>query len=1180
MITDKEKITISTKLAIMKRINSFGPLGFLLRIKLLLLLSLALGNKLSAIPRHAEDVLNRKISLVVEQQEVRSILNEISKLAEIKFVYSAQRIPCRKKVSIQAQDERLGDVLNSLLEPLDVLYYVSGNQIVLTKKPDDESVLVGIKSLSDDKKELTPISFFKTVTGKIRNDKGDPLEGASVTVKGTTRGTTTNASGVFSIEAEVGETLDISMIGYQAYSVQVGTSNSITVDLKPLISSINEVIVVGYGTQKRTNVTGAISSVGSKTVSELPVPNVSQALQGRVPGVQVTNNGSPGTQPIVRIRGISSISFASDPLYVIDGFPSGDLSTIDTRDIESVEVLKDASASAIYGSRATNGVIIVTTKKGKRSGELRVSLDTYLGTSKVTQRLDLLNTEQLMQYAIAYRGSQIPRLTPPTINEPIYAGASQTYGQTNTDWQDAYFRTGMMTQTNIGLSGGNDISRFYASLGFFDQDGTTPKVGYRRFNFRINSEHTISKVFTFGENLYIAHGDQAYDNNETGSRSNLVNVIRMFPHLPVYDPTSNGGYRGAHPVLDGGDPTNPVEDAELKNPGNRKTAKILGTTYLDINFTKWLKFRSTFGVDYSNGLDYRFSPIFNDNGAVNGSSATQATITNNRTVSTQLLFTEQLTFDKIFGDHHVNAIAVYEQQNQQINNSSQSGNQLSNDLRTLNNALNPSSSTRFDENSIMSVLGRVNYDFKGKYLLSGAIRRDGLSVWAPGKKWATFPSGSIGWRMDQEEFIQNIKEISELKLRAGYGITGLNGAVLGSTPWLVSVASNSSAYPFNNIPASGPGSVIPGLGNKDLEWEKTKQLNIGLDLGLLRNQFTLTAEWFKRSTDNLILDVPLPPSFGFLNTTVKQNVAGMENTGFEFQLGYYDTEGAFTWNATANFATTKNKVTKLAPGVNSIEAGGDQDFGTYNITNTQVGQPIQSFYGWMVERIFQDIGQVNGAAAQVNPSSGQLYNPLLHTSPGDLQFRDVDGNGVIDVNDRVFLGSYLPDFTYAFTVNANYQNFDFSVFFQGVEGSKIFNATRVITEGMVRFFNASSDVLRAWTSTKTNTDIPRAVLGDPNQNARPSTRFLEDGSYLRLKNAMIGYTIPSKRLQSLTKGTVRSFRVYVSAQNILTFTKYSGFDPEVGNRTPFGNNIALTNGIDFAVYPQPKSFIFGLQVNF
>ena len=1163
----------------MKRIKSFRQLGLLIKIQLLVL-SLVFSKEVVAAPGNGEDVLNRKISIAVEQKEVRTILSEISKLAEIKFVYSAQRIPCRKKVSLQAQDERLGDVLNSLLAPLEVLYYVSGNQIVLTKKAEEESLKFELKNVSADFKETPQGPVSKPITGKVTNDAGDPLGGASVTIKGTTRGTTTNLAGVFTIDAEVGETLEITMIGYQPFSVQIGTSNSVAAQLTPLLSSINEVIVVGYGTQKRANVTGAISNVTSKTVAELPVANVSQALQGRVAGLQVTNNGSPGTQPIVRIRGISSISFASDPLYVIDGFPTGDLSTIDTRDIESVDVLKDASASAIYGSRATNGVIIVTTKKGRRSGGLRVSLDSYLGTSKVTERIDLMNTEQLMQYALAYRGSQIPRLTPPTINEPTHVGATQTYGETNTDWQEAYFRTGMMTQTNIGLSGGNDISRFFASLGYFNQEGTSPYVGYRRFNFRINSEHMISKVFSFGENLYIAHGDQAYDNNETGSRSNLVNVIRMFPHIPVYDPTSNGGYRGAHPVLDGGDPTNPVEDAELKNPGNRKTAKILGTTYLDINITSWLKFRSTFGVDYSNGLDYRFSPIFDDNGAVAGSSATQATITNNRTVSTSLLFTEQLTFDKTFGDHHINAIAVFEQQNQEINSSSQSGNQLSNDLRTLNNALNPSSSTRFDESSIMSVLGRVNYDFKGKYLLSGAIRRDGLSVWAPGKKWATFPSGSIGWRMDQETFIQNIKEISELKLRAGYGITGLNGAVLGSTPWLVSVAANSSSYPFNNTPANGPGSVIPGLGNQDLEWEKTKQLNIGLDLGLFRNKFTLTAEWFKRSTDNLILDVPLPPSFGFLNSTVKQNVAGMENTGFEFQLGYYDREGTFTWNATANFATTKNKVTKLAPGVTSIEAGGDQDFGTYNITNTKVGQPIQSFYGWIVERIFQDIGQVNGAAAQVNPSPGQSYDPSIHTSPGDLQFRDIDGNGVIDVNDRVFLGSYLPDFTYAFTVNANYKNFDFSVFFQGVQGSKIFNATRVITEGMVRFFNAGTDVLRAWTASKTDTDIPRAILGDPNQNARPSTRFLEDGSYLRLKNAMIGYTIPSKSLQQLTKGTVSSFRVYLSAQNILTLTKYSGFDPEVGNRTPFGNNIALTNGIDFAVYPQPKSFIFGVQVNF
>jgi TonB-dependent starch-binding outer membrane protein SusC len=1019
------------------------------------------------------------------------------------------------------------------------------------------------------------------VTGKVINQvDNQPIVGATVQEKGTSNATLTGNDGSFTITVPGGATLLITVVGYSAQEIPLNGRSSISISMAPTAGSMNEVVVIGYGTQRRTNVTGAISNVNGKTISELPVPSISQALQGRVAGVQVTNNGSPGTQPLVRIRGISSISYASDPLYVVDGFPTGNLAEIDTRDIESVDVLKDASASAIYGSRATNGVIIITTKKGRRDGKLHVSLDSYVGTSKVTERLDLLNTQQFMQYALAYRGSQVQRLTTPMINEPIYQGSSQTYGQTNTDWQDAYFRKGDMTQHNIGLSGGNDISRFYASLGYMNQHGTTPKTAYQRFNFRINSEHNISKVFTFGQNLYIAHGDQAYDNNETGSRSNLVNVIRMFPHLPVYDPTSLGGYRGAHSVLDGGDPTNPVEDAELKNPGNRKTAKILGTAFLEINFTKWLKFRSTFGVDYANGYDYRFSPIFNDNGNINGSKADQATITNNRTVSTQLLFTEQFSFDKTFGDHHVNAIAVYEQQNQEVNVSQQSGNQLSNELRTLNNALNPSSTTTFNENSIMSVLGRVNYDFKGKYLISGAIRRDGLSVWAPGKKWATFPSGSIGWRIDQEEFMRNVSQISELKLRAGYGVTGLNGTVLGSTPWLVSVAANSSAYPFNNSPDNGPGSVIPGLGNKDLEWEKTKQLNIGLDVGLFKNKFTLTAEYFKRTTDNLILDVPLPPSFGFLNSTVKQNIAGMENKGLELQLGYNDREGAFTWNATANFARTKNKVTSLAPGVTNIEAGGDQDFGTYNITRTEVGQPIQSFYGWIVDGIFQSITEVNGAAKQVPPSASDPYNPTKHTSPGDLKFRDINKDGVIDVNDRVFLGSYLPDFTYAFNVSANYKNFDASVFFQGVEGSKIFNATRVITEGMVRFFNAGTQVLRAWTTTNTNTEIPRAMLGDPNQNARPSTRFLEDGSYLRLKNVMIGYTVPSRSLQSLTKGVVSSFRIYVAAQNILTITDYSGFDPEVGNRTPFGNNIALTNGIDFAVYPQPKSYTAGIQVNF
>ncbi len=1012
-------------------------------------------------------------------------------------------------------------------------------------------------------------SAQKVISGKVTDDRGNPIHRASVIVKGTNTGTVTDADGMYSLSVPAkAKSLVFSSIDMAPLEVILGTETNISPSLKRVETILGDVVVVGYGTQKRTSVTGAVSTVNSKTISELPVASVQQALQGRVPGLSVTNNGSPGTEPLVAIRGISSISYASNPLYVIDGFPTGDLATFDTRDIESVDVLKDASAAAIYGSRATNGVIMITTKKGKRDGKLHVSLDSYYGTQDVTKRLSLLNPSQFDQYAIAYRGSKVGRREDPWVNTPIYQGASTTYGNNATDWQDAYFKTGAMTQTNIGLSGGNDVSRFYTSAGYFDQTGTTPTVGYKRYNFRINSEHKISKVFTFGENLYAAFANQAYDNNETGTRSNLVNVIKMMPYMPVYDPTTSDGFRGVNSVLDGGDPTNPIEDAKVKNPGNRRTAKVLGTAYLEVNFTSWLKFRSTFGIDYANDLDYRFSPIFNDSGTVAGSSAILASITNNRSISTVQLYTQQLTFDKTFGNHHVNAIAVYEYQGQKIRNENANGKQSSNQLQTLNNASNTFVQTLIAENSIISYIGRINYDFKGKYLLSGAIRRDGLSVWAPGKKWQTFPSGSIGWRIDQEEFMKSMPKISELKLRAGYGITGLNGTNLGNYPWLVSVNANSAYYPFGNSINSGPASSIQALGNTELNWEKTKQLNIGLDLGLLHNAFTLSAEYYQRKTDNLILAVPLPPSVGYLTTTVNQNVASMKNNGFELQLGYNDRHGDFQWNASGNISIITNKVLSLAPGVANIEAGSDVDLTEgYNVTNTAPGHSIQSYYGWVVEGIFQTQDEVSKHATQT-----------AGTGPGDLKFKDLNGDGVIDNKDRTFLGSFIPKFTYSLNVGANYKSFGLSVFFQGVQGNKIYNALRTTTEGMVRFFNAGTKVLDAWTSTNTNTDVPRAISSDPNQNARPSNRFLEDGSYLRLKNVMLSYTIPDKSLQSITKGIVSNFRIYVSAQNILTFTKYTGFDPEVGNRAP-GSSV-LTNGIDYAVYPQPKAYQVGITANF
>ncbi|MEO7768232.1 MAG: SusC/RagA family TonB-linked outer membrane protein, partial [Ferruginibacter sp.] len=885
-----------------------------------------------------------KVNLSLNGVKLTKFFKAIEKETKYRFAFCNDIIPDARIVTVNVKDVPVFQVMNEVISPTKLKY-----------RFDKVSGIFIISEKTNNPFNDVEAPVLRNITGTVADDRGDPIAGVSVQVKGTPKATTTAANGSFSIDVEDNaKMLIFSFVGMSTREVSIEGKNSLQVVLSLVNKALDEVVVIGYGTQKRTLVTGAVSSVTSKTLNETPALTISQALQGRVAGLQVTNNGSPGTEPIVRIRGISSISYAADPLYIVDGFPTGDLAAIDVKDIESVDVLKDASAAAIYGSRATNGVIMITTKKGRRDGKLRVSIDSYYGTQEVTERLSLLNTEQFKQYALAYRGSQVQRLLPPDINQPVNAGAAQTYGQTNTDWQNAYFKKGAMNGHNIGLSGGNEVSRFYASAGFTDQQGTAPSVAYRRYNFRINSDHIISKVFTFGENLYAASGNQTYDNNETGSRTNLVNVIRMMPHIPVFDPTSNGGYRGVNSTLDGGDPTNPVEDATLKNPGNRTTAKIFGTAYLDVNFTKWLKFKSTIGVDYANGLNYRFSPIFNDNGAIAGSSATLATITNNRSLSTVLLYTEQLSFDKTFGNHHINAIAVYEQQSQKTRQENESGNQSSNDLRTLNNATNVSAQTLIGKNALLSYLGRVTYDFKGKYLLSAAIRRDGLSVWAPLKKWATFPSASIGWRIDQEDFMSSQSTISELKLRAGYGITGLNGLVLGNTPWLVVVSSNSAYYPFGGSATGGPASSIQRLGNKELEWEKTKQVNIGLDMGLLKNKVTLTLEYYQRKTDNLILSVPLPPSFGYINSTVSQNVAAMQNNGFEAQIGYNKREGELKWNASANLSINTNKVTRLAEGVTNIEAGLDADFGGYNITNTAVGQSIQAFYGWEVEGIFQN----------------------------------------------------------------------------------------------------------------------------------------------------------------------------------------------------------------------------------
>ena len=1003
----------------------------------------------------------------------------------------------------------------------------------------------------------------QTVTGTVLDETGSVLVGVNVQIKGTTRGTSSDAKGAFRIDVPNGNSvLVFSYIGYKAKEITVGNQSNINVSLEADAGALDEVVVVGYGTQKRSSLTGAVSTVTTKEITALPVPNVAAALQGRVPGVSVVNNGGPGTAPTVQIRGVGSINYGSGPLYVIDGVPTGDLNNFNTNDIESLEVLKDASSAAIYGSRAANGVVIITTKKGSRDNRVRISLDSYVGVQSAWKKIDVLNRDQYVQYATALTsnaGIPLPtRLS--NLNTPIYTGATQTFAQTETNWQNELFRNAPIQQQQLSLSGGNNISRFFASGNYFNQQGIQQGTSFERGSLRLNSDHQVAKFLTIGQTLTASYSNQRPETN--GNRSQLMHALRMVPYFPATDPTKVGGF-SAPSALDGTDPENPLRAPALDITRN-KFLKAFATVYAEVKLTSALRFRFNYGADLGFGTTTGFNPIYNDG----YSGRTSATITDNRSTNISQIFTNQLTYDKTFGKHSVNLLAVAENQNSTYTNLNGSGTRPNNDLDVIQGVSNPSVNSARYVTSLISYVGRVNYEYDGKYLLSASIRRDGSSLFAPGNKWGNFPSASVGWRINQEGFMKGLSQISELKLRASYGKTGFNG--IGNYAWQSLVNADATAYPFGS--ANGLGSYFNGLGNTDLKWETTDMVNFGIDGGLFNNRITFTAEVYNRNTNGLILNVPIPNSIGYSNAPVA-NIGSMKNWGYEFQAGYNYAKGDFRGNVSANVGITRNRVLSLATATASIYAGQDADYGGYDITKTEVGQPVQSFYGYKVDGIFQSQAEINAA----NASDGDektLYQD--NARPGDIRFKDLNGDGKVDANDRTYLGSYIPKFNYGANFNGSYKNFDFTLYLQGVQGNKIYNGTKVVTQGMLRLFNAGPAVLNAWTPTNTNTDVPRAVSGDPNNNSRTSDRFIEDGSYMRIKNLTIGYSIPAKTLGGLTNSVVSKVRVYVSSQNLLTLTKYTGYDPEIGSR----NGTLLRNGIDYANFPQARTILAGLQITF
>jgi TonB-dependent starch-binding outer membrane protein SusC len=1007
--------------------------------------------------------------------------------------------------------------------------------------------------------EINDLQQKVVVTGIIVDARNNPMAGVNVLEKGTTNGVMAGTDGKYSITVSSQKSvLVFSFVGYELQEVTVGTQVIVNVTLQESTTGLNEVVVVGYSTQKRAEVTGAISSVTSDKLTALPSAGLDQALQGRAAGLTVISNGAPGFASTMRIRGISTVNDAN-PLFVIDGVVSTSISNISPSDIESIEVLKDASTASIYGSLGSNGVIMVTTKKGK-AGNVVVDLEGYAGIQYSNARYNLMNSAQYKEYATGGAFT-----TPAVYSNPIY---SDRINAANTDWQNEIYQKGPMQSYDLSLSGGNDNSTFRLSTGYLNQRGIVIKTGLERYNFRANSDFKKGRL-KIGENLSLSYSlqDPLADN---GGRSLLEHAIKMAPYLPVYNENNLGGYQGPTSAIDGQDAENPVRIMEL-NSRKQNTLDILGNIYGELELIKGLKFRTNLGLQDERILNNQFYPSFNDdNLGGNTHQSTFANIIKNQATYNSFLFTNNLIYDLTLAEKHnieLLALTEYSKAHSTVENAN-SHNSISDQVEELSNTDASLSSGSIDYYRI-SYLGRLNYNYDGKYLFSASIRRDASSRFGKNKRWGVFPSISLGWNIAKEPFLSDVDYLSNLKLRGSWGKAGNDK--ISDYAYSSSLTSNMY-YVINNVAVVG--TTQGGASNPDLKWEETTMTNIGLDLGLFKNKFTLSAEYYMNSSSDLLMQVPLPLSTGDFRGTISKNAGSMDTKGFELQLGYNDFVGDFEWSANLNLGTFKNKVKSLG-GATYISGF---TFEGEDLNRCQIGQPAFFFYGWEFDGIFQ-------SAEEAATYMGGTEHALNSATAGDFRIKDTNGDGKIDATDRTNIGNPFPKMTLGLDLNASYKGFDLNLFISGVYGNKLYNTNLFDLVGMDRLFNSDVKVLDRWSPTNPSNTIPRA--GTVASNVQASSRFIEDGAYTKLKNITLGYTMP----ENLFKGKLTKLRIYVSAQNMICITKYSGLDPEVGRYLSSGTSLGqigapqttaqnYANGIDVGNYPIPKSVIAGIQVTF
>ncbi|MCF6243156.1 MAG: TonB-dependent receptor [Bacteroidales bacterium] len=1061
--------------------------------KILLIMRLSLFFLLISVFNVSATVYSQstKISLSLSNASLSEVLEHIEKSSDYRFLYRKDYLDLNKKINITAKNSSIEHVLKNVLSNYEDLSY---------------------SLLKDNLIVIAPTNIAWELTGTVTDESGNPIPGVTVSVKGKPRGTITDLNGSFTLEVNEGDVLIFSFIGYQTKMVTIVDQKVINITLIESVQQLDEVVITGYGTQRIKDVTGSISNISTDDIESRPMLQFQDALQGKAAGVQIISpSGKPQSGAFIRIRGTTSIDGSSEPLYVVDGVPSENMQNINPNDIESITILKDASAAAIYGSSGANGVVIINTKRGVNK-KPTVEFNSYFGFSKVMKYIDVLNSQEYIDL----------------MNE---LGLSTDWSQytANTNWQDEVLRTAGNSSYQLSLSGSDDKTNYYVSGNWTKQDGIVRKNTADRYSGKINFDRQVNSWLKAGTSILYSkwHDVNITDNIGAGRGGVILGMLTTPEVIGVFNP--DGTYTG-NPLQTSWE--NPVASTDAPEQDYYQT-RFQGNFYVEANITKSLKFKSLISLETSNGkYNYFLDPYRTDWGRVNQGIAEESSD------KTEYWLSENtIRFNKKFGKNTFAALAGFIVSNRKYNSLFVRTTHFANTaVKTIDGgAIIEDVSSSYTERSNLSQIARINYDFDNKYLLTANFRADASSVFGPGKRWGYFPSFSVGWRISEETFLSGIDAINDIKLRIGWGQVGNDR--IQEYAWYGTVGTG-----YNYVIG---GTIVPGISietmeNKDLKWETTSQTDIGLDVLLFNYRLGLTIDAYLKNTSDLLLSMPVPRSTGFESTI--QNVGEIQNRGIEILITTKNFVNEFKWNTDFNISFNENKVVYLNEQI--INSGWIYQRG--NVAIAKEGESMGSFYGYV--------------AQGVDPATGLMI------------YKDVNGDGEFTPDDKQIIGNANPKFIYGLNNTFSYKGFDLSIFLQGVYGNDIFNATRIETESMNDFKSQQATVLNRWKNPGDITDMPAATLGEK-YNSELSTRFIEDGSYLRVKSLTLSYTLPQSVIGRLK---LSKLRFYVTGENLYTFTKYSGYDPEVN---AFGGD-NLAQGIDFGTYPQSRNIIFGLNLSF